>query len=136
MNYGARVFAGTRLRAYFGLLADILHFQLDMVVLDADSGNQWDKNRKTILLTAAVPVAILAYNFLSNASPASTSAADSVENAYVVTGGPPRGFGQMGYVRRASLVGGPRGGCAARLGGRAGPDPARRRGRAAMKTRP
>ncbi len=35
MNYGARVFAGTRLRAYFGLLADILHFQLDMVVLDA-----------------------------------------------------------------------------------------------------
>ncbi|HEY5957126.1 MAG TPA: hypothetical protein VIV60_11255 [Polyangiaceae bacterium] len=42
---------------------------------NADSGNTWDKNRKTILLTAAVPAAILAYNFLSNASSASTSAA-------------------------------------------------------------
>ncbi|HEY5957836.1 MAG TPA: hypothetical protein VIV60_14840 [Polyangiaceae bacterium] len=42
---------------------------------NAESGNEWDKNRKTILLTAAVPIAILAYNFLSNASSASTSAA-------------------------------------------------------------
>lgn len=46
-------------------------------VSNSESGGAWSENKKTVLITAAVPTAVLAYNFLSNASSASTSAASA-----------------------------------------------------------
>jgi len=47
---------------------------LGAAVSNDDDGNAWTENRKTILLTSAVPAALFAYTFLNNASSAGESA--------------------------------------------------------------
>lgn len=47
------------------------------VVSNTDDGGLWNENKKTILLTTAIPAALLAYNFLNNASSAATSASQA-----------------------------------------------------------
>jgi hypothetical protein len=56
----------------FGVLA-LTSTAVGAAVTNADDGGAWVENKKTILLSAAIPSALLAYNFLNNASAAGSS---------------------------------------------------------------